>query len=110
MKTMRVTQKLVSGLVVRQDIPNAVRPVFFKTDFEEWLYATHGGTLSLIRFRGRVYGLTCNHVFMDFPTGRLFIVGKKYAQKGNLPGGSTASVVRQVLETAPWTSISAMFV
>jgi hypothetical protein len=82
---MRATQKLASGLVVRQDIADAVRPVFFKTDFEEWLYATHGGTLFLIRFRGRVYALTCNHVFKDFPTGRLFIVGKKYAQKGNLP-------------------------
>jgi hypothetical protein len=82
---MRVRQKLVSGLVVRQDIGDAVRPVFFQTDYEDFLYATHGGTLFLIRFRGRVYALTCNHVFKDFPTGRLFVVNEKHAKKGSLP-------------------------
>lgn len=82
---MRVRQKLASGLVVRQDIGDAVRPVFFQTDYEEFLYATHGGTLFLASFRGRVYALTCNHVFKDFPTGRLFVVNKKYAEKGSMP-------------------------
>jgi hypothetical protein len=81
---MRVSQKLASGLVVRQDIGDAIRPVFFQTDFEDWLYATHGGTLFLVRFRGHVYALTCNHVFRDFPTGRLFVVDKKHAETGSM--------------------------
>lgn len=82
---MRIQQKLTSGLVVWQNITDAVRPVFFQTDYEDFLYATHGGTLFVVRFRGRVYALTCNHVFKDFPTGRLFIVNEKHAQKGSIP-------------------------
>jgi hypothetical protein len=45
---MIVTQTLASGLTVRQDFSRAVRPVFFQTEFEEWLYATHGGTLQAL--------------------------------------------------------------
>jgi hypothetical protein len=82
---MRIQQELASGLVVWQNIADAVRPVFFQTDHEEFLYATHGGTLFLVRFQSRVYALTCNHVFGDFPTGRLFVVNEKHAQKGSLP-------------------------
>jgi hypothetical protein len=82
---MRVQQKLASGLLVWQNIADAVRPVFFQTDHDEFLYATHGGTLFLVRFSGRVYALTCNHVFKDFPSGRLFVVNEKHAKKGSLP-------------------------
>jgi hypothetical protein len=82
---MKIEQKLSSGILVRQDIGDAVRPVFFQTDYEEFLYATHGGTLFVVRFRGRIYALTCNHVFKDFPTGRLFVVNNKHAEKGSLP-------------------------
>jgi len=82
---MRVRQTLASGLVVNQDIADAVRPVFFQTDHEEHLYATHGGTLFLVQFLSRVYALTCNHVFKDFPTGRLFVVSEKHARKGSMP-------------------------
>jgi hypothetical protein len=32
-----------------------------------------------------VYALTCHHVFKEFPTGRLFVVDKKYAEKGSMP-------------------------
>ena len=45
---MMVTQTLASGVAVRQDFTKAVRPVFFQTEFEEWLYATHGGTLFIV--------------------------------------------------------------
>ncbi|MGA7452190.1 MAG: hypothetical protein WBW73_13195, partial [Rhodoplanes sp.] len=69
---MLETQVLSSGLMIRQDFAEAVRPVFFQTESEEFLYATHGGTLFLVVFRGRVYGVTCAHVFGDFPHGRLF--------------------------------------
>jgi hypothetical protein len=82
---MSVEQTLSSGLIVRQDIGDAVRPVFFQTDYEEFLYATHGGTLFVVKYCGRAYALTCNHVFKDFPTGRLFVVDKKHAESGSLP-------------------------
>lgn len=82
---MIVTQTLASGITVRQDFAKAVRPVFFQTEFEEWLYATHGGTLFIVQFRGKYYALTCGHVFKDFPHSRLFITNEKYAQKGSMP-------------------------
>jgi hypothetical protein len=53
LETMSQTQILASGLVIRQDFAAAVRPVFFQTEFEEFLYATHGGTLFLVSFRGK---------------------------------------------------------
>src|SRR5262245_12428747 len=63
----------------------AIRPVMFQTDYEDFLYATHGGTLFLVSFCGRVYAFTCDHVFKDFNPGRLFIVDEKFAQKGSMP-------------------------
>jgi hypothetical protein len=86
---MRQTQVLSSGLTIRQDFAEAVRPVFFQTEHEEFLYATHGGTLFLVLFNGRVYGVTCAHVFGDFPHGQLFVTQEKRAQKGSLPGHVT---------------------
>src|SRR6516165_2330229 len=83
---------LSSGLIIRQDFAEAVRPVFFQTEQKEFLYATHGGTLFLVVFRGRVYGVTCAHVFGDFPHGRLFITQEKRAQKGSMPGHVTGLV------------------
>lgn len=79
------TQTLDSGLIIRQDFTAAVRPVFFRTGLEEFQYATHGGTLFLVSFRGRVYGLTCQHVFQDFTLEQLFITQEKQAQKGSPP-------------------------
>jgi hypothetical protein len=72
-------------LTIRQDFSDAVRPVFFETDFEEFLYATHGGTMFIVSFRGRVYGLTCRHVFGDFEYGRLVVTNEKHPQKGSKP-------------------------
>jgi hypothetical protein len=86
---MREAQMLSSGLAIRQDFAEAVRPVFFQTDDEEFLYATHGGTLFLVVLRGRVYGVTCGHVFGDFPHGRLFVTQDKQAQKGSMPAHVT---------------------
>ncbi|MGO9683602.1 MAG: hypothetical protein ACLPTZ_13620 [Beijerinckiaceae bacterium] len=70
---------------IPQDFTKAVRPVFFQTEFEEWLYATDGGTLFIVQLRDKNYALTCGHVFKDFAPGRLFIPSKKYAQKGDMP-------------------------
>jgi hypothetical protein len=85
LETMSQTQILASGLVIRQDFAAAVRPVFFQTEFEEFLYATHGGTLFLVSFRGKTYGLTCRHVFQDFALEQLFIAQEKQARKGSKP-------------------------
>ncbi|MFK4488892.1 hypothetical protein [Bradyrhizobium sp. USDA 336] len=67
------------------DFTAAVRPVFFQTPFEEFLYATHGGTLFLVNFRGITYGMTCGHVFKDFGHGQLFVTQEKNAKKGSKP-------------------------
>jgi hypothetical protein len=68
-----------------QNIAEAIRPVFFTTDYEEHAYASHGGTLFLVEFEGRLYGLTCQHVFGDFSRDRLFVVQDKFGKKGTPP-------------------------
>jgi hypothetical protein len=78
-------QILASGLVIRQDFSDAVRAVFFQTELEDFLYATHGGSMFLVNFRGRFYGLTCKHVFGDFDASTIFITQEKHAKKGNMP-------------------------
>jgi hypothetical protein len=82
---MRRIQALSSGLIIKQDFSDAVRAAFYQTEYEEFLYATNGGTLFLVSFRGRVYGLTCKHVIGDFEPGKLFITQQKYATKGSKP-------------------------
>jgi hypothetical protein len=83
--SMKRTQVLSSGLIIQQDFSDAVRAVFYQTEYEEFLYATHGGTLFVVSFRGRFYGLTCKHVFGDFEVSKLFITQEKHARKGNMP-------------------------
>ena len=82
---MKRTQTLSSGLIVQQDFGNSIRPVFFETDLEEFMYATHGGTLFIVDFGGRAYGLTCGHVFQDFALERLFVADERQARKGSKP-------------------------
>ena len=82
---MRRPQTLSTGLVVRQDFSDAVRAVFFQTEYDEFLYATHGGTLFVVSFQQRLYGITCKHVFGDFSAGRLFITQDKQGTKGSMP-------------------------
>src|SRR5262249_39790658 len=79
----RRPQRLPSGMLVRQDIAQSVRAPFFQTEYEEWLYATHGGSLFLVAYKGRTYGLTCKHVFGDFDPSTLFISAAKQALKGS---------------------------
>jgi hypothetical protein len=67
------------------DFGEAIRPVLFQTELEEFLYATHGGTLFVVRFNGRLYGVTCKHVFREFGPNRIFIANEKQAQKGSKP-------------------------
>lgn len=82
---MKQRQILSSGLLIEQDLNAAVRPALFQTDYEDFLYATHGGTLFIVSFKGRPYALTCDHIFKDFEFGRLFIAADKVAKKGAKP-------------------------
>jgi hypothetical protein len=82
---MKRNQALSSGVVIQQDFSDAVRAVLFQTEYEEFLYATYGGTLFVVSFQGRFYGLTCRHVFGDFEPGQMFISQHKVALKGTLP-------------------------
>jgi hypothetical protein len=63
-------------------ISEAVRPVFFNTEFEEFPHATNGGTAFIVRFCGRPYGVTCKHVFGDFPPEMLHITSRLQIKKG----------------------------
>jgi hypothetical protein len=75
------------GGVLHHSIGDAVRPVLFQTEYEEFLYATDGGTLFLVRFKGQIYGITARHVFTGngFEPNRLFITQEKFAKKGTPP-------------------------
>ena len=79
------------GGVQHHGIGDAVRPVFYMTEYEEFLYATDGGTLFLVRFKGRIYGITARHVFSGngFEPNRLFVTQEKYAKKGTSPAPVT---------------------
>jgi hypothetical protein len=82
---MKTTQTLSSGVTIQQDFSDAVRAVFFQTDIEDFSYATNGGTLFLVSFLGRVYGLTCKHVIGDFEPGLLFVSQEKFPTLGSKP-------------------------
>ena len=70
---MKVQQRLASGTIIAQDFRTSVRFPIFETGYEEWPYATNGGTLFLVTFRGRVVGLTCRHVLHGFDWRQLRI-------------------------------------
>src|SRR6202008_2449447 len=76
----RVTQTLASGTIIRQDFRPATRFVFFDTGLEEWPYATHGGPLFVILYRGKPYGLTCRHVFKTFDWGQLAVTDERHGR------------------------------
>lgn len=56
-----------------QDIKAAIRPVFFQNDYEEWPYSTDGGTMFIVEFRGRCYGLTAKHVLKGYEPSQLVV-------------------------------------
>ena len=78
---MRLTQVLSSGIIVRQDFRTSVRSVFFDTRDGQWRYATHGGTIFVVMFRGRPYGLTCLHVPKDFDWRQLVVTDEKWGKQ-----------------------------
>jgi hypothetical protein len=78
-------QRLSTGLIVRQDYAESVRAAFYQTEFEEFLYATGGGTIFITHYRGRQYGLTAKHIFRSFSPNQLFITEEKQGKKGGMP-------------------------
>lgn len=77
---MLVNQTLESGTLIRQDFRDAVRFVMFETGYEGFDYATHGGTLFVVVFRGRPYGVTCAHVKGDFEWRQLVVTDSKFGR------------------------------
>jgi Trypsin-like peptidase domain len=65
------------------EISASVRAVLFATEFEEHPYATHGGTLFVVNFQGKLFGITCRHVFGDFPAEGLLVTQEKQGKKGS---------------------------
>jgi hypothetical protein len=78
---MKTSQVLASGITIRQDIRDAVRAVLFETGFEGWDYTTHGGTLFVVNYACRVYGVTCAHVLKDFNWNQLVVTERKIGTK-----------------------------
>jgi hypothetical protein len=70
--------------MLRQDIKQAVRPVLFQSDVEEAPYSI-GGSLFVIAFEGRCYGLTCWHVLGDGGVNHLFVAQGPVVAKGARP-------------------------
>jgi hypothetical protein len=65
------------------DISASVRAMLFATEFEEHPYATHGGTLFVVCFQGKLFGITCRHVFGDFPAEGLLVTQEKQGRQGS---------------------------
>jgi hypothetical protein len=65
------------------DLSAAIRVVLFATELDEHPYATHGGTLFVVNFKGVMFGLTARHVFGDFLPEALLVTQEKRAEKGS---------------------------
>jgi hypothetical protein len=65
------------------EISASVRAVLFATEFDDHPYATHGGTLFVVTFQGKLFGITCRHVFGDFPAEGLLVTQEKSGKKGS---------------------------
>ena len=69
-------------MAVLQDIISCVRPVLYDTGLEDFQYATHGGTLFLVVYEGRVCALTCAHVYGDFDPEKILVPGDQIPEEG----------------------------
>ena len=77
----RVEQRLASGVVIRQDFRSSTRFPFFDTGYEQWKYATNGGTLFLVQYLGRPYALTCQHIAQTYRWNELIVTSEKFGGK-----------------------------
>jgi hypothetical protein len=90
----RITQTLASGIMVRQDFRTATRFPFFHTGHDQWQYASYGGTLFVVLYGGKPYGLTCRHVLQTFDWGQLVITAERF-------GGGAAGLSKIAYATNP---------
>jgi hypothetical protein len=74
----RVQQRLASGVMIRQDFRASTRFPFFHTGHNEWQYATNGGTLFVVQYRGKPYGLTCRHILQTFDWSQLVVTAERF--------------------------------
>lgn len=58
-------------------IKAATRPILFDTRLEEYPLASYGGTITLVRFEGRIFGITCRHAFGDFRWQDLLLMNSR---------------------------------
>jgi hypothetical protein len=63
-----------------REFRTSVRFPIFETGYEEWPYATEGGTLFLVTFRERVFALTCRHVLGSFDWRQLRVTEAKFGK------------------------------
>jgi hypothetical protein len=74
----RVQQSLASGVMIRQDFRTSTRFPFFDTGYEDWQYATNGGTLFVVQYRGKPYGLTCQHIAKTYRWNELIVTSERF--------------------------------
>jgi len=68
-----------------RDYTLSIRPVFFQTELEEFRYATNGGTMFVVEFASKMYGLTCRHVIGDFRGPDMFVGPTQIPRIGDPP-------------------------
>jgi hypothetical protein len=74
------------------DIRRAVRVVLFANESEEYPYSTYGGTLFVVRYKGKFYALTCRHVFKEYTSEELIVWREAQPKKGSLSALITGMV------------------
>lgn len=55
----------------------STRMVLFETIYEEWKYASHGGTVFVVALAGKPYGITNRHVVGDFAWDDLCVPNRR---------------------------------
>ncbi|UWU78153.1 hypothetical protein N2603_06750 [Bradyrhizobium huanghuaihaiense] len=65
-------------------LASALRAVFFQTEYTEYPHATHGGTLFIVKYGRRPYGVTCKHVLGDFDPNMLHVSARTELRPGQL--------------------------
>lgn len=78
---VQTTQKLQSGITIRQDFRDAARFVMFDTGIEGAEYATHGGTAFIVLFKGCPYGITALHIRGDFRWNQIALTNLKFGDE-----------------------------
>ncbi|MGD9979561.1 MAG: hypothetical protein AB7H66_03235 [Hyphomonadaceae bacterium] len=76
----KITQRLSSGLTIRQHFGDSVRFLMFETDVPGWEYATHGGTAFVVNYRGKFFGIMCKHCLGDFTWRQLALTDQRFGR------------------------------